>query len=87
MKITDENGVLLGADLTPEQRAFVRRIARLVPKEQSDITEYVALINKNKRAEATLMAKRIWAAMPEDHPTRDQVFAMLIGRLEELKDW
>lgn len=87
MKITDKNGVLLGAGLTDEQRDFVERISKLVPEEQSEITEYIALINKNKRAEATLMAKRIWAAMPENHPNREQVFALLVGRLEELKDW
>jgi hypothetical protein len=87
MKIKDENGVLLGADLTPEQRAFILRVSRLVPQEQSRITRYMAFVNAERRDEATLVAKRIWAAMPETHPNREQVFALLIGRLDELKDW
>lgn len=76
----------MGAALTPEQRAFILRISRLLPEEQSRITRYVSFINAERRDEAALMAKRILTAIPDDHPHRETVKALLFQRLDELTD-
>jgi hypothetical protein len=85
MRIKDEKGVLRGFALTPTQRAFILRISRLVPEEQSRITRYVEFVKAERRDEATLMAERILTALPDDDPNRSVVAGLLFARLDELE--
>jgi hypothetical protein len=85
MKIIDDKKVLRGFALTAEQRAFILRVSKLVPEEQSRITRYIEFVKAERRDEATLFAERILTALPDDDPNREKVAQLLFARLDELE--